>query len=183
MLALLKLSLASPTFPLAESLYTEAFPTEERRPLEAWRLLVEEEPAFHIYEIHSANGFAGFVCYWELAGFIFVEHFAIRSALRCCGVGRECIEHLKEKFAPLPLVLEAELPESEMACRRIGFYARCGFSPSPRPYLQPPYRRGDSWLPLLLLCTDETFLSQHFPTIRQQIYHSVYHCETPSEEA
>lgn len=182
MLLLQKLFTHSPSFPTAESLYTEAFPPAERRPLEAWRQLADSESAFQIFEILSEGRFVGFVSCWQMGGFVYLEHFAILPTERCGGLGSACIELLKEKFPQQPLVLEAELPETHLAQRRIAFYERCGFSVSPRRYLQPPYRPGTPWFPLQMLCTDARFLEEQFEEVRNNIYSTVYQQEAPFSE-
>lgn len=182
MLRLQILSPASLSFPIAEELYTEAFPPTERRPLEAWRQLADSESAFQIFEILSEERFVGFVSSWQMDHFVYLEHFAILPTERSHGLGSACIELLKEKFPRQPLVLEAEPPETLLAQRRIAFYERCGFSVSPRSYLQPPYRPGSPWFPLQLLCTDARFLEEQFEEVRNNIYRSVYQQEAPLSE-
>jgi hypothetical protein len=50
------------------------------------------------------------------------------------------------------VLIEVELPETEMARRRIGFYKRLGFCPHHDiEYIQPPYSDGLSPLPLMLM--------------------------------
>ena len=179
MLRLQQLFTHSPSFSIAEKLYTEAFPLNERRSLEDWRKLADEEGAFQIFEILSDGRFSGFVSCWQMGNFIYIEHFAILAALRCHGLGKEAVELLKKTYSPLPLVLEAEPPECALAQRRIAFYERSGFSLSQRHYLQPPYHPGTPWFPLLLLCTDARFLEEQFEAVRNNIYSSVYHQKAP----
>ena len=53
-----------------------------------------------------------------------------------------------------PACLEAELPETELAARRIGFYERHGFTVNADyPYFQPALTPGGSPIPLHLLTT------------------------------
>ena len=53
-----------------------------------------------------------------------------------------------------PACLEAELPETELAARRIGFYERHGFTVNADySYFQPALAPGGSPIPLYLLTT------------------------------
>lgn len=57
-------------------LYEQAFPPEERRNLPEQQLLLNEGALrLALLEMDGVN--AGFVFYWELTGFVFIEHFAI----------------------------------------------------------------------------------------------------------
>ena len=60
---------------------------------------------------------------WPMTDALFLEHFAVNPALRSQGLGGRILEELK-KQTDCPLVLEAELPETDWARRRLGFYAR-----------------------------------------------------------
>ncbi len=173
---------ASPTYAEAERLYLEAFPEEERRPAGEWRaLMAGDDGAFRALEIREADAFAGFVTYWKLDGFVYIEHFAIDSRLRGGGLGGRVVERLKRTLSPQPLVLEAEHPVTEMAGRRIAFYVRHGFVPMDTPYFQPPYRRGGRWVPLVLMTSHPVFCGQNYEAIRASIYRNVYHVETEKE--
>ena len=125
-----------------------SFVKEERRDKEdALKIMDREEYClFHTVE----NGErVGFVALWVLEGFVFLEHFVTYEKYRNKGIGRRVLDLLKEKYDKI--VLEAEHPESEMSRRRIGFYRRSGFFVNDYPYIQPPYRKGESGVPLLLL--------------------------------
>ncbi|MDP2337286.1 MAG: hypothetical protein Q8N05_12715 [Bacteroidota bacterium] len=65
--------------PEFKQIYTEAFPPEERRD---WQQLIDLLPnsKFKIYKISFQNRFIGIISIWKLAGFNFIEHFAIRDS-------------------------------------------------------------------------------------------------------
>ena len=71
-------------------------------------------------------------------------------------------------------MLEVELPQDEMSRRRIGFYERCGFELCHLPYLQPPYRPGDTPLPMHLMFHGTASPAPIFNTIRDTIHRHVY---------
>ncbi len=45
--------------------------------------------------------------------------------------------------------MEVEMPEEEMAIRRINFYQTARFYIMGKAYMQPPYKPGDDYLPML----------------------------------
>ena len=65
------------------------------------------------------------------------------------GYGGRTLEILKEMYERM--VLEAEPPTDDLRSRRIAFYERNGFSKNDYPYLQPPYRPGETRVPLVLM--------------------------------
>ena len=77
----------------------------------------------------SENGkVLGFLNFWELSDFVYLEHFAVDKNLRGKGLGSELIRKLSEICAGKTIVLEAEPPElNEFSSRRIEFYRRLGF--------------------------------------------------------
>lgn len=163
----------------AVSLYESAFPEDERRDTAAWRALCEGGGGrFSPYEIQTADGCpAGILTAWRLDGFLYIEHFAVRSALRGGGLGAEALGLFTARAAAerLPVVLEVEPAGSTpMADRRIAFYRRQGFSTLSPSYLQPAYRPGGRPLPLTLMCTDEGFGHGRFADIVRSIHHHVY---------
>ncbi len=165
---------ASADWPEAEQLYIEAFPECERRDVKAWRTLAQAGEDFTVCGIYSGGIFCGIVTLWDFGSFCYVEHFAVQPARRGGGLGAKVLEACMQARPAVPFVLEAEPPETEMATRRIGFYTRCGFALDATPYLQPPYRRTDDWLPLCLMSTDSSFLAVRREDVKRNIYTRVY---------
>ena len=56
---------------------------------------------------------------------------------------------LRKKYEKI--VLEVEPPYDEMKRRRIAFYERQGFCQNDYPYVQPPYREGETGVELILM--------------------------------
>ena len=95
--------------------------------------------------------FVGFMSYWNFDGYTYIEHFAVSPELRGRNIGRAMMEYVF-KAVNNNVLIEVELPETEMARRRIGFYKRLGFCPHHDiEYIQPPYSDGLSPLPLMLM--------------------------------
>ncbi|MDE5707028.1 MAG: GNAT family N-acetyltransferase [Alistipes sp.] len=133
-----------------EELLAASFPQQEYRPLDALRETTDCRPAFANHVVCDDDRPVGLLTWWDFEGFRYVEHFAILSSLRNAGYGRRVLE-LLARDSSVPLVLEAEAPETETARRRIAFYERAGFAVWDREYRQPPYRPGDGFLPMWLL--------------------------------
>lgn len=161
-------------------LYESAFPECERRPTEAWLALMKNEPAFHAMAIGSECLFVGFLTYWQMSGYVYVEHFAIVPEARGGGIGEHMMVQFLQKHSRL--VLEAEPPTDEMVQRRIGFYRRCGLEMSERPYEQPPYHPEAPFVPLVLMSTDLAWLEARFEEVRRAIARKVYGVEIPLGE-
>lgn len=139
-----------------EEIYLMSFPDEERRPLEDLRALSEnDESPFAMLKIMDDGNVAGLLSYWDFGEFRYVEHFAIKSAIRSKGTGSAALNEFIAMSAT-PVVLEVERPGSnDMADRRIGFYRRHGFETLDEyDYVQPPYSPGLPAVPLLLMTTD-----------------------------
>lgn len=165
----------------AENLYVEAFPSVERRPVEAWRRLVGSggTPFRAVKVVSPSVGFLGFITYWDFGNFLYVEHFSVSARARGGGVGGRALDALVRQEAPRPFVLEVEPPVSEMAQRRVRFYERHGFALSDLPYVQPCYEgnEGDG-LTLNLTTTGPDFLRENADEVRRTIYREVYGVST-----
>ncbi len=135
-------------FDAAYDLIEASFPACERRERAAARALLRD-PLYTLYHIEQGGTRVGLFGIWQLRGFTFVEHFAVLPSARNQGLGTKALALLAERHELI--VLEAEPPESELAVRRLGFYARAGLLPNDLPYLQPAYRKGEAPVPLLLL--------------------------------
>ena len=156
-----------------EELLTDTFPAEEYRELADLREYTDRTGNFHNNIIFEDNMPIGFITYWDFDRFCYVEHFAINPALRNGGYGKKALEHLR-KVVQLPIVLEVERPDEEMAQRRISFYQRQGFTLWEQNYRQPPYKKGDSFLPMYLMVYGNLDSDRDYKAIRKQIYLEVY---------
>ena len=144
------------------SLYELSFPVDERRLYESpehfLAFLKSREGKFCAYEIMDGGSFAGFITSWEFEGYVYVEHFAVDGSMRGSGIGSEAFSLLLEKAAQKgkPLILEVEMPEDELSRRRIGFYERLGGKlRTDFEYVQPPYRKDSSPLPMRIMTWGE----------------------------
>lgn len=156
-----------------EQLITTAFPPEEHRPLEDLRVYTDTKPHFHNNIIFHHDTPVGFITYWDFDKYYYVEHFAIDPSQRNGGHGKNVLNQLCQLLQQ-PIVLEVETPEEEIAQRRINFYTRQGFVLWDKPYLQPPYRPEDDYLPMLLMAHGDLTCDRDFETVKKDIYREVY---------
>jgi len=154
----------------AQSLYTNSFPPEERRP---WQQIADTASMPCLYGLYTADGsFAGLITVWNFDRYAYVEHFAVDPVRRSGGIGAKAIAALRQKLG-IPVVLEVEPLDhpDPMAPRRIAFYQRCGFTLLDHPYIQPPYAPGLPSVPLCLMTTDPTLdPSDITHTLHTQVY-------------
>ncbi len=155
-----------------EDLMVASFPKEEYRELPILQKYTDTKEYFYNLIILDDDTPVGFITYWDLNEFFYVEHFAIDSSRRNGGYGKQVLEWLQTQLNK-PIVLEVELPTEEMAQRRISFYERHGFVLWKEKYAQPPYRPGEAYLPMSLMVYGD-ISPEKFSPIRSAIYREVY---------
>ena len=150
----------------------DSFPPDELRSRQE-HLELLEEPEYAVWAHYSDQQLQGFLTVWDLGAFAFIEHFAVKSSCRNSGLGSKMLLALSEKLGKR-LCLEAELPETDMAKRRLDFYRRNGFAVNAYPYLQPALEEGKSPVPLYILTTDSEINEEEFEKLVTEIYKIVY---------
>lgn len=163
----------SPHYQYIEQLLVASFPTDEYRALEEEREYTDSKEIFYNNIILNDGAPIGLITYWDFRQFYYVEHFAIDPAQRNGGYGKTVLNKLCEELHR-PIVLEVEAPVEEIAKRRIGFYQRQGFSLWEKEYLQPPYKAGDSYLPMHIMAYGNLECEKAFDEIKNLIYREVY---------
>jgi GNAT superfamily N-acetyltransferase len=156
-----------------EKTYLSSFPEIERRSISCFRELLDKELKFHAYALFKNDNYIGFLTEWIFDAFVYVEHFAIDKTARNEGLGAMAMKRFIEQ-ATRPVVLEVELPADELSARRIRFYERLGFISDNHAYQQPPYHKGESWLPLRLMVYGRINLEKSFDLIKTCLYKDVY---------
>ena len=157
-------------------LYQEAFPENQRHTEEDFKALLGSEPDFYCNAVLMNDNFVGFFNYWDFDWFIYAEHFAILEAIRGNKLGEKVMNMMKPQ-SDIPMVFEVELPDEEMAARRIEFYRRLGYEVVPVDYQQPPYNRNGYYQPLFLMTDQVDFVIENFEKIKSTIYRRVYKVE------
>lgn len=149
-----------------------SFPEDEYRTREGQRALFED-PAYRLYGLRGEDGVSALCAAWTLTDTLFIEHLAVDPARRNGGVGGRFLDAVITE-SERPAVLEVELPETDIARRRIGFYQRHGFFLNDYEYYQPPMRAGQEKLPLLVMSTGAPLSRAQFEKTRGELYARVY---------
>ncbi len=160
-----------PFFADVRLLLETAFPPDERPVLDDARLA---RPGFHLLAVLSGGRFAGFHSHWDLGDFVFCEHVAIIDGMRGCGLGAIVDGTVARRLRGRRLVGEVELPDTEIARRRIALWERCGWNVNRRPYLQPAYAPGKSPVPMLLISRPGPLDAREFVRASDRIHRDVY---------
>ncbi|MBE6276346.1 MAG: GNAT family N-acetyltransferase [Bacteroides sp.] len=161
-------------YAFVEKLMQTAFPLQERRDAIPQREQTDSNPLFFTNLISEGEKPIGFITYWNLGTFYYIEHFAIDNLFRNKGFGKAALGMIKNTLDK-PIILEVELPTDETTLRRIRFYEKLGFTlQTDYPYLQPPYREGDDWFPLKLMTTGADFTQDELEQCKKLIHQKVY---------
>lgn len=156
-------------------LMESSFPVSERRTQAGQRFLFKQPDYMLLVACCDARVVA-FLAWWKMRGFRFVEHLATDDALRGQGIGGKMLD-LFLKADKTPCVLEVELPENDLARRRVAFYRRHGLELCPYAYMQMPLRPDFAPMPLALMSTCPLDRLQ-FAHVRDALYARVYTCGT-----
>lgn len=126
--------------PWYETELTEAFPPNERKPLEDIRALIDQG-RYEVWGLFDGETLLGYATLWMEPGdkrCILLDYLGVTAARRNGGIGRRIVAMLAERLAGKSLLLiEAERPvagddpaENVIRQRRLRFYERCGFVPA-----------------------------------------------------
>lgn len=156
-----------------EQIYEESFPLDERRDFPQLKQLLNNPEMFLMAAIED-HWCVGFLIYWDLANFIFLEHTAVDHNLRGKGYGTEMLQQLS-LLTEKPIVLEVELPEDEIKQKRIIFYEKHGFKLiQDYPYEQPSYDGIKPRIPMMLMSDIDNLPVKKFSYFKDKIYELVY---------
>lgn len=162
-----------------ERVYTESFPSLERRQFENLEiLLAKDNVPFSMIVATEKGVLQGFLSYWEFEGFRYIEHFAVDKNYRGKGIGSAMLEYFIKECDKTPIVLEVEIPETGAdARRRVDFYMRHSFILWRLvKYMQPPYDGGNDSLEMRLMTlqiNDKTKVEQMGEIIRREVYKKI----------
>jgi ribosomal protein S18 acetylase RimI-like enzyme len=157
-----------------------SFPTDEHKPYNEQKQLLDD-PLYTVYVQYAHDGsLSACLAVWELDAMTFIEHFAVAPQLRNGGLGSSLLQELQERSGKM-LCLEVELPENELAERRIGFYKRNGLFLNDYPYIMPPLSAEQNPLPLEIMTSGRPVNEEEFRQIKTALYNQVYK-RRPEEE-
>lgn len=158
----------------------ESFPDSEFRVRSQQRDLFDVD-IYSVYGIENNENLKGFLAVWDMGEFVYIEHFAVSRDFRNKGLGGKFLAEFLNNFSNETgdmkgrlVILEVELPENELATKRIGFYERYGFFFNDFEYTQPPLRDGYGVLPLRLMSFPTAVDALVFKGVRDTLYRVVY---------
>lgn len=160
-------------YDFVEQLLTSAFPKEEHRELDLQREHTDNNASFYNNIIFHNDIPVGFIAYWDFNDFYYIEHFAITPGQRDKGYGHKVLTYIDEKLRR-PIVLEVEVPVTELSIRRVSFYERLGYKLWEKQYQQPPYRKGGNYIPMYIMARGNLNCEKDFGRIKQRLYKDVY---------
>ncbi|HCJ07127.1 MAG: GNAT family N-acetyltransferase [Lachnospiraceae bacterium] len=157
------------------SIMETSFPQDERRPYAKQKALLDLS-CYHIYaQLNGSNmQIQGFLAAWDIPSSCFIEHFAVNPLYRNQGLGANMLQELMQQQTK-PICLEVELPETELAIRRIHFYERNGLYLNTYSYVQPPLDTGQQAIPLYLMTSGHALAPSEFASLQKEIMQHVYH--------
>jgi ribosomal protein S18 acetylase RimI-like enzyme len=174
---LVRVDSGSPYFHDLWELYESAFPPDERRDEERQALAFKKKE-FTMFAALDEKKFVGLLSAWEFAGFVFMEHFAVREQLRSRGFGTQIIRTYLSGCRK-KVILEVERPDNELRKRRVAFYERIGFTLNAPDYIQPSYGPGKKPVHLLLMSYPLPISEKEYPLLRREIHVAVYGMKEP----
>ncbi|MEG2159354.1 MAG: GNAT family N-acetyltransferase, partial [Clostridia bacterium] len=148
-----------------------AFPYEEKREKAEMEALLNEE-GYHFCGIKVDDKNVGVLVYWDISDRIYVEYIAILPEYRNGGISSKVLSRFLEQAQSC--VLEVEMPETEMALRRIGFYQRLGFVVNEYAYSQPSYHHDGVTTPMKVLSFPRALTEEEFRNVKSELYNKVY---------
>ena len=151
-----------PMYEKARELYHISFPWHEQRESASQNAILGNE-AYHFDLVYDGETFVGEVLYWEIADFLYIEHFCILPKMRSRRYGQKVLSMLQGK----PLILEIDPPQDEISMRRKGFYQRCGFTANPFSHVHPPYHKDAEGHELVVMSRPRQLTQGEYDTFRR----------------
>lgn len=167
----------SKEFKEAWKIYESSFPPNERRSLELQIDLMKNK-LYNFFVVLENKIIIAIITYWDSDNFLFIEHLAVKEDIRGKSIGTKLLKEylIRNKQT---IVLEVEIPSTEIAIKRIRFYEKMGFKLNKFDYIQPPYGKDKSPASMFLMTYPKTINESEFVLIREKIHLSVYGCKKP----
>lgn len=156
-------------------LLRKSFPRDEYRSFEGQKALLKDEVYGVVGELGESGELKGFIAFFELPKVVFIEHFVVDTMYRNLGIGQGLLREFCDRRKK-PVLLEVELPDSEINRRRIEFYKRNKFHYNDYQYMQPPIEEGRNSIPLALMTYPKPAIDEReFLVYKNYLYKCVYH--------
>src|SRR3989344_2760408 len=141
-------------FKEAWKIYESSFLPNERRSLELQIKLMKNK-LYNFFVVLENKILVAIITYWDSGTFLFVEHLAVKEDIRGKFIGSKLLKDylIRNKQT---IVLEVEIPSTEIAIKRINFYEKMGFKLNKFDYVQPKYEKGKSPISMFLMTYPKT---------------------------
>lgn len=160
-------------FDLLWEIYLEAFPLYEQRSKEDICTLIEND-RFIFASLKRDGNIIGLAGYRIIDDIVYLEYLAIIPELRGAGAGSEFLKVFIQMFEDKTIVLEVEVPHTEIQHRRISFYERNGFFLNKHIFKQPPLQERFETVDLQLMTFPGTCSNSDWETIANTLLSRVY---------
>lgn len=150
------------------------FPVNEVREYTNQKKLLEDDK-FQIFvsKDEKVGKLKGFISVWYVEDYAFIDHFVVSSKYRNGGIGSEILKEIKEVLNS-EIFLEVDLPETEIAKRRINFYKRNGYFLTDFKYQLPPLNPCDEPVTFMIMCSDEKITVEKFVSLKNELFKIAY---------
>lgn len=148
-------------FRLSWETYSTSFPEYEKRLLASHKKSISD-PNFFANVIYDNNSYIGFIFFWKLESFIFIEHFAIDEKHRNKNYGSKIISKVLSNYYDFTILLEIDPPNKEIAIRRLNFYKRLGFVENNLVHYNLPYQNSLEDYRLELLSSNRAISKEEY---------------------
>ena len=114
-----------------ETVFREAFPAAELKPLAAMERMIADG-SYRFYGLLRDGVPVGYVCNWERPGYVLIDYLCVPKSLRCGGLGGTALLTVMRSYPQDTVFIgetEAETGDpvrDELILRRQGFYRRLG---------------------------------------------------------
>lgn len=154
------------------ALVRTTFPQEECYPYAYHQKAFQREDLFGRKYIVDGE-IKAFTTGFRQKGYLFLDYFAVDKNLRGHGLGGQFFKQVIES-ANCPVIIEVELPETDIAKRRIGFYQRLGFQLNTFTYRMPLISDGFGDTPLYIMSYPNPIPDNDCQALVNDIYQNVY---------
>lgn len=153
-------------------IYQNSFPENERRTLKQQKKIMNNR-RYTVIPYLNRDEAIGFLAYWDLSDFIFIEHFAFSSKARGKGFGSKYLKRFLKKVDK-PVVLEVEPVTDNITFRRICFYNKLGFKLNEYDYCQPAFEKDKQPVILQLMTHNKKLKYKEFQFVKGKLYRDIY---------
>lgn len=153
-------------------IYENAFPLYGQRTA-AGQEKILKDPDYHL-DLFLENGRpVGFIAWWELEHYRYIEHFAISADLQDHGYGTMVLYNFldfawEDNFRKT-ILIETDRPTRDVFRDRLRFFRSFGFQENPIPHIHPSYRQKFAAQPLILLSYRRGLDTESYRQFREEI--------------